>query len=115
MNPLLVPVVAAQAVYLRLSTETLPAAGGPESGTTDETVGAPAGEPAGERAGAAAGGAAGAGPLRVAVVGESTAAGCGVERHEEGFTGQFARELSARTGRPVDWAVRGRYGATARR
>ncbi|MFE2560899.1 SGNH/GDSL hydrolase family protein [Streptomyces sp. NPDC059352] len=103
MNPLLIPVVAAQAVYVRLTTETLPPAGGPDSGT------------AGGTAGAAADAAAGAGPLRIAVVGESTAAGCGVERHEDGFTGQFARELSARTGRPVDWSVLGRYGATARR
>ncbi|MCX4791683.1 MULTISPECIES: SGNH/GDSL hydrolase family protein [unclassified Streptomyces] len=95
MHPLLMPVVAAQALFVRMSTETLPPADGPESGTAGE--------------------AAGAEPLRIAVVGESTAAGCGVEQHEEGFTGQFARELSVRTGRPVDWSVHGRYGATARR
>lgn len=95
MHPLLMPVVAAQALFVRMSTEALPPAGGPESGTAGEAAG-------GE-------------PLRIAVVGESTAAGCGVEQQEEGFTGQFARELSVRTGRPVDWSVHGRYGATARR
>ncbi|GAA3378605.1 hypothetical protein GCM10020367_58790 [Streptomyces sannanensis] len=95
MHPFLMPVVAAQALYVRMSTEALPPAGGPDSGTVGEVAGAE--------------------PLRVAVIGESTAAGCGVERQEEGFTGQFARELSVRTGRPAAWSVRGRYGATARR
>ncbi|MFF2014259.1 SGNH/GDSL hydrolase family protein [Streptomyces sp. NPDC058195] len=122
MNPLLMPVVAAQAVYVRMSTETLPPAGGPDSGTADVGVlavtdagQASAASGASAAAGGATGGAAGADRLRIAVVGESTAAGCGVESHEDGFTGQFARELSARAGCPVDWTVRGRHGATARR
>jgi lysophospholipase L1-like esterase len=54
-------------------------------------------------------------PLRIAVVGDSTAAGCGVHTHDEGFTGSLAREIAARTQRPVEWQVAGQFGATARR
>jgi hypothetical protein len=54
-------------------------------------------------------------PLHIAVVGESTAAGSGVDNHDEGFTGCLAREINAHTGRPVQWQVAGQFGATARR
>jgi lysophospholipase L1-like esterase len=54
-------------------------------------------------------------PLRIAVVGESTAAGCGVDAHDDGFPGCLAREITARTQRPVQWEVVGQFGATARR
>ncbi len=47
--------------------------------------------------------------------GESTAAGCGVDNHDDGFTGCLAREITARTQRPVQWQVVGQFGATARR
>ena len=53
--------------------------------------------------------------MRIAVVGESTAAGCGVDTHDHGFPGWLARELAARTRRPVRWEVVGQFGATARR
>jgi lysophospholipase L1-like esterase len=53
--------------------------------------------------------------LRIGVLGESTAAGCGVGTHEEGFAGCLARELAVQAGRPVDWEVVGQHGATARR
>jgi lysophospholipase L1-like esterase len=53
--------------------------------------------------------------LRIGVLGESTAAGCGVDTHEEGFPGCLAREFVARTGRPVTWEVVGQFGATSRR
>ncbi|MDO5493828.1 MAG: SGNH/GDSL hydrolase family protein, partial [Nesterenkonia sp.] len=52
-------------------------------------------------------------PLRVAVVGDSTAAGCGVDQQTEGFCAQFAEALAARTERAVQWSVRGRNGARA--
>ncbi|WP_328698438.1 SGNH/GDSL hydrolase family protein [Streptomyces sp. NBC_00342] len=94
MNPLLFPVIAAQGLLVRMRTETLTPAGGPTSGTES---------PAEDE------------PVRIAVLGESTAAGCGVDSHGKGFTGHFARELGARTGRPVEWAVHGQYGATVRR
>ena len=51
--------------------------------------------------------------LRLLVLGESTAAGVGVSRHEEGLAGQTARALAATTGCGVRWTARGRNGATA--
>lgn len=96
MNPLLLPIAAAQGRRVRSRTELLPPASGPTHGTTaaDEISGS---------------------PMRLGVLGESTAAGCGVNTHEEGFAGRLARELSGRTGRPVSWEVVGQHGATARR
>jgi lysophospholipase L1-like esterase len=49
------------------------------------------------------------------VVGESTAAGCGTDTHDNGFAGYLARELAARNNRLVTWKVVGQHGATARR
>ncbi|WP_063725746.1 GNAT family N-acetyltransferase [Cryptosporangium arvum] len=89
------PLVAAvQGTWLRRTTAPLPPAGGPASGRT---------------------GPVGHAPLNVVVVGDSTAAGCGVTSHREGFACGFAHELTARTGRPVRWEVVGQFGATARR
>lgn len=95
MNPLLLPVVVAQGIWVRYRTEVLPHAAGPTTGTVGD-----------DRTGR---------PLRIAVLGESTAAGCGVDTHDEGFPGSLARELSERTGRPATWEVVGQYGATGRR
>jgi len=94
MRRLHLPIAAAQGMWLRSTTKVAPPASGPTRGR------------AGPRAGEA---------LRVAVIGESTAAGCGVTSHTDGFAGSLARELAARTRRPVDWQVVGRLGATARR
>ncbi|MTD16593.1 SGNH/GDSL hydrolase family protein [Nakamurella sp. YIM 132087] len=93
MNPLLLPVVAAQGIRVRRTTEILPEAKGPTTGRT------PGREPA----------------LRLSVIGESTAAGCGAATHEQAFTGALARALSGRTGRAVEWQVHGSNGATVRR
>lgn len=93
MNPLLLPLVAAQGRRVRRSTEVLEPAAGPTTGVVDGT----------------------GAPLRVSVVGESTAAGCGAPNHDEAFVGALARALAARTGRPVAWEVVGHPGATARR
>ncbi|GAA2391850.1 SGNH/GDSL hydrolase family protein [Streptomyces glaucosporus] len=101
MNPFLLPVIAAQGLYVRYSTEVLPPAGGPTTGTS-EASGTEGSEAGGE-------------PMRIAVLGESTAAGCGVDSHDDGFAGCFARALSERSGRPVEWSVWGRHGATLRR
>lgn len=73
----------------------LPPAGGPVAGLVGETLSAE--------------------PLRLGVLGESTAAGCGVATHDEGFAGFLARGLSDLTDRPVAWHVVGRHGATSRR
>ncbi|WP_062204305.1 SGNH/GDSL hydrolase family protein [Streptomyces sp. NBRC 109706] len=102
MNPLLLPVVAVQGMRVRSSTEVLPPASGPLTGRVPAgDDGAP--DDTSDDA------------LRLGVLGESTAAGCGVDSHAEGFTGCLAGELAARTGRPVTWEVVGQHGATARR
>lgn len=94
MNPLLVPIAAAQGRWMRSTIKLASLAAGPTSGTIGD-----ASRP----------------PVRIAVVGESTAAGCGVDTHDHGFPGYLARELAARTRRPVTWEVVGQFGATARR
>lgn len=90
----LLPVVALQAAWTRATL----------------TLAAPAAGPATGRAGEGAGP-----PLRLGVVGDSTAAGCGVPTHEDGFAAWLARELAERTGAPVTWETVGRLGATSRR
>jgi lysophospholipase L1-like esterase len=94
VKPLQLPVAAAQGMWMRSTTKMAPPATGPTSGTVGTTSRT---------------------PLRIAVVGESTAAGCGVDNHDDGFTGCLAREITARTQRPVQWQVVGQFGATARR
>lgn len=94
MNPLLLPVAAVQGRRLRRTIEVLPAASGPTTGTAAWPIGS---------------------AMRLAVLGESTAAGCGADRHENAFVGAFARGLARRAGRPVLWRVLGQHGATARR
>lgn len=54
-------------------------------------------------------------PAKLLVIGESTVAGLGARTHEWALAGQFARQLSQRIGRPVEWDVIGRNGVTARR
>ncbi|MER5515220.1 SGNH/GDSL hydrolase family protein [Streptomyces sp. NPDC002763] len=93
MNPLWLPVVAAQGLWVRSKTERMPPAAGPTEGSVGDGSGP---------------------PVRIGVLGESTAAGCGVGTHEEGFPVFLARELAARTGRTVEWQVVGENGATLR-
>lgn len=98
MNRLLLPVAAIQGRRMRATIKPAPPASGPTRGS----VGTGAGSGGGV-------------PLRIAVVGESTAAGSGVDTHDEGFAGRLAREINARAERPVQWQVVGRFGATAQR
>ncbi|GAA0228158.1 SGNH/GDSL hydrolase family protein [Cryptosporangium japonicum] len=87
--------VALQGAWVRAITEAPPPpAAGPTEGVVDGDGGP---------------------PLRLLVVGDSTAAGCGVDTHADAFTGNFADALTVRTRRPVHWRVVGQYGATARR
>jgi lysophospholipase L1-like esterase len=88
---LLAPVLVAQGRRVRRSTPRLPEAPGPTSGET-----------AGDGV-----------PVRLLVLGESTAAGVGAANHREGLAGQVAESLGEATGRPVHWRVLGRNGATA--
>jgi lysophospholipase L1-like esterase len=90
MAAVLAPVLLGQGIRVRRRTPVLPEAAGPRHGSSG----------AGE-------------PLRLVVLGESTAAGVGVDRIEDGLTGRFARELADRTGRQVRWTLCARSGATA--
>ncbi|QNO37600.1 SGNH/GDSL hydrolase family protein [Protaetiibacter sp. SSC-01] len=49
-------------------------------------------------------------PLRLAVIGDSTAAGVGAATQDEALPGALARELHARTGRGVIWRAVGENG-----
>jgi lysophospholipase L1-like esterase len=89
---LLAPILLVQARRVRRVTPRLPPANAPYEGAT----------------------AAGPNPLRLLVVGESTAVGVGVPTHDMGLAGQTARALENATGRPVRWRVLGRSGASAR-
>lgn len=53
----------------------------------------------------------GADPLRLLVIGDSTAAGTGAATQDEALPGSIARELHARTGRGVLWRAVGENGA----
>jgi lysophospholipase L1-like esterase len=88
----LAPVLLVQGRRVRRMTPRLPPAAGPQEGT----IGA------------------GTDPLRLVVVGESTAMGVGVPEHGVGLVGHTARALGDAMGRPVAWRVLGRGGATAR-
>ena len=88
----MVPLMAVQGRYVRSRTPMLPEAGG-----------ARIGEHAGEGP-----------PMRILVLGESTAAGCGVSRQSDGMGGQLAQAWTRRTGQAVSWQVVGRNGVTAR-
>lgn len=93
MNPLLLPLVASQGWAARSRIEVLPEATGPYCGRTSGPSGS---------------------ALRLTVLGESTAAGCGVHTHDHGFAGAFARALARRHDRAVCWTAHGRSGATIR-
>ncbi len=51
-------------------------------------------------------------PVRLLILGDSTAAGVGVERHSDGLPGVLSRKLAATLGRGVAWQVHARSGAT---
>ncbi len=51
---------------------------------------------------------------KLLVLGESTAAGMGARTHETALGGQFARFLSAKIGKSVEWHVVGRSGITVK-
>jgi lysophospholipase L1-like esterase len=52
--------------------------------------------------------------LKILTIGESSIAGVGVETHEEGLTGTFARALAQKMGVNVQWKVYARSGYTAK-
>lgn len=86
------PLLLWQAQRVRRTTPRLPVAGGASAGE----VGAGA-------------------PLRLLVIGESTAAGVGAAHHGEALAGELAARLAAKLGQRVCWRALGENGATARR
>jgi lysophospholipase L1-like esterase len=85
------PVVFVQARRLRRTTPLLPDAALPWSGSV-----------------------AGADPIRLLVLGDSTAAGVGADTQADALPGSLAAELSTRLGRGVRWRAVGENGATTR-
>lgn len=85
---LLFPVLLYQGKQARRTTPRLPEAGGSPSGQYGE------GSPA----------------RRVLVIGESTAAGVGVETHDQGLASQLAKQLHHRTGQTIAWHTFGVNG-----
>ena len=84
------PVLFAQGRRLRRETPLLPDAAQPWHGTLS-----------------------GPDPLRLLVLGDSTAAGVGAPTQLEALPGNLARELASLLNRGVSWEARGRNGATA--
>lgn len=84
------PVLVVQGRRLRRDTPRLPDAAQPWQGKLD-----------------------GPDPLRLLVLGDSTAAGVGAATQDEALPGNLARQLAALGGRGVQWSAAGRNGATA--
>lgn len=51
--------------------------------------------------------------VKLLAIGESTVAGVGARTHETALTGQFAKHLSIKIGKSVEWLAIGRSGITA--
>jgi lysophospholipase L1-like esterase len=88
---LLAPVLSYQGNGLRRRIPRLPEAAGP-AGTV------PGASP----------------PVRLAVFGDSTAAGVGAKRHRDALAGRLAVAVAQQTGRAVSWRAVARSGATSR-
>lgn len=119
------PVLLPQGRRLRRETPRLPDAPLPWSGRVEPGGLAPTStlepgglaptstvEPGGPEAPGDPGGA--SRPLHLLVLGDSTAAGVGVDHADLGLGGRLAEAIAARTGRPVVWRAAGANGATSR-
>lgn len=53
--------------------------------------------------------------VKMLVIGESTVAGLGARTHETALAGQFAKFLSGKLGKTIEWYVIGKNGVTAKR
>jgi lysophospholipase L1-like esterase len=95
LNLLLLPVLALQGRQVQRDTPRLPEAAITE-GTAPGTSPGPGRE-----------------PVRLLVLGDSMAAGVGVDHNDNALAGTTARALADRTGSPVVWRVAARTGATA--
>lgn len=84
------PLLVAQALHARRSVPVLP-------------------EPPGPRSGAVGSGA----PLHLLVIGDSSAAGVGVQRQSQALAGPLARRVAESTGTRVHWRLLARSGVTS--
>jgi lysophospholipase L1-like esterase len=88
------PLLLAQGLWVRRVTPVLPEAQGPRAGVLAPRAPGP--------------------PLRLLIVGDSSAAGVGARRQDEALSGRLAAALAARGGCAVHWRLVARTGATAR-
>lgn len=98
----LFPVLVGQAVLARRRAPVLPEAAGSRQGRVvpaSLAVPASGADPIDS-------------PLRVLIVGDSSAAGVGVEHQDHALSGHLTRSLAERSGRVVDWQLKARSGAT---
>lgn len=95
------PFLYLQSKYVRRKIGRLPDAEGATRGTTgvENAIGNTAADA--ERK-----------SVKLLVLGESTAAGVGARTHETALAGQFAKFLSRRIGKSVEWQVIGKSGIT---
>ena len=87
------PLLVAQGLRTRKRALELPEAAGPRDGVIGEAV-------AGEQ------------PLRLLILGDSSAAGVGAATQDEALAGHLVRELARHAGRPVAWQLVARTGLT---
>ncbi|KVM82326.1 SGNH/GDSL hydrolase family protein [Burkholderia stagnalis] len=85
------PILLAQASWLRRTALRLPEANGPRQGSEGADDGSTA-------------------PLRILVVGDSSAAGVGVDEQEHALAQPVARLLACATGRRVEWQLIAKSG-----
>lgn len=87
------PLLVAQGLRTRKRALELPEAAGPRDGVVGEAA-------AGEQ------------PLRLLILGDSSAAGVGAATQDDALAGHLARELARHAGRPVAWQLVARTGLT---
>ncbi|MBT1165705.1 SGNH/GDSL hydrolase family protein [Bifidobacterium simiarum] len=104
MNALTKLIAIGEALWASHHVHLAPEPEGDRHGTVGCTVGGTVGAASGGRP-----------PLRMAAVGDSMVAGCGVDDQSEGFVPDLARVFAERLDRPVTWEAHGRLGATMRR
>jgi hypothetical protein len=90
----LLPLLVAQAMDARRRAPTLPEAAGPREGVAGGA--AATGDPA----------------LRLLIVGDSSAAGVGVDHQERALAGYLTRTVAERSARRVAWQLKARSGVT---
>lgn len=92
------PLLVAQGLRTRKRALELPEAAGPREGLADE-AGGDAGDPP-------------VPPLRLLILGDSSAAGVGAATQDEALAGHLSRELAQRLSQPVAWQLVARIGLT---